>query len=91
MPLSSVLQRNGAHDVHLLHVDTEGDDYEVLKTVDLVRHRPLLIFAEHKHLSKEDKLRMVRMFRENGYSAEDCGGDYFALHKGLWEGLLRAA
>lgn len=79
IPLSSLLRRKPVKDVHLLHVDTEGHDDEVLKTLDLRECRPLLIFVEHKHLSNVRRSEMLRLLRSHGYAVEDCGGDYFAL------------
>jgi FkbM family methyltransferase len=78
-PLSDVLMRNRIQYVHLLHVDTEGHDYEVLKTLDFTKHAPLSIFVEHKHLSETQKTEMLCLFRKHGYSVRDCGGDYFAV------------
>lgn len=80
-PLSDVLMRNGIQDVHLLHVDAEGHDYEVLKTLDFAKHVPLSIFIEHKHLSEAQKTEMLHFLRKHGYSVRDCGEDYFAVHE----------
>jgi FkbM family methyltransferase len=80
-PLSDVLARNRIQDVHLLHVDTEGHDYEVLKTLDFSRHAPLCIFVEHRHLPHLRRGEMQRLLRQHGYSVRDCGGDYFAVHE----------
>jgi FkbM family methyltransferase len=80
-PLSDVLMRNRIRDVHLLHVDTEGHDYEVLKTVDFARHAPLSIFVEHKHLSENGRSGMFQLLRRHGYSVSDCGTDYFAVRE----------
>ena len=79
--LSEVLRRNGIRDLHLLHIDTEGHDYEVLKTLDLAKHAPVMIFVEHKHLPNTQKAEMLQLLLENGYSVRDCGGDYFALNE----------
>jgi len=79
-PLSDVLVRNKIQQVHLLHVDTEGYDDEVLKTLDFAKHTPLSIFVEHKHIPSARKAEMLRRFHENGYSVRDCGGDFFAVH-----------
>jgi FkbM family methyltransferase len=49
-PLKDVLEKHGIAEVHVLHIDTEGHDYEVLKTVDFASCAPLAIFIEHKHL-----------------------------------------
>jgi len=91
LPLSEVLVRNRIQDVHLLHVDTEGHDYEVLKTVDFTNHAPLSIFLEHKHLSDGQRAETLHLLRGNGYSVRDCGGDYFAVNKRADKRLLRAA
>ena len=80
-PLSDVLMRNGIKDVHLLHVDTEGHDYEVLKTLDFAKHAPLSIFVEHKHLSDAKRTEMLNFLQERGYSVGDCGEDYFAVNE----------
>jgi FkbM family methyltransferase len=80
-PLSDVLMRNGIQDVHLLHVDTEGHDYKVLKTLDFAKHAPLSIFVEHKHLSDSEKTDMLNFLQVHGYSIGDCGEDYFALNE----------
>lgn len=80
-PLTDVLKKNGIRDVHLLHIDTEGHDYEVLKTVDFANHAPVAIFVEHIHLPDTQKREMLDLFRINEYSVYDCGSDYFALDK----------
>jgi FkbM family methyltransferase len=80
-PLADVLRKNGIRDFHLLHIDTEGHDYEVLKTLDFAAHAPVAIFVEHKHLADTEKRKMVRFLRKHGYSVRDCGCDYFALDK----------
>jgi hypothetical protein len=73
--------RHGIQDVHLLHVDAEGHDYEVLKTLDFAKHAPLSIFVEHRHLSYVHKTEMLRFLRKHGYSVRDCGSDYFAVNR----------
>jgi FkbM family methyltransferase len=76
--LTDVLTRHHIQNVDLLHVDVEGHDYEVLKTLDFGKYRPLAIFIEHKHLSDTHKTEMRDLLRAHGYSIRDCGYDYFA-------------
>lgn len=90
-PLSDVLRKSGIRDIHLLHIDTEGYDYEVLKTVDFTIHTPVVIFAEHKHLAKTQRIEMARFLRNHGYSVYACGGDYFAVNKARNKRLQRLA
>lgn len=89
--LAEIVRRNGIRDIHLLHIDTEGYDYEVLKTCDFDRCKPVLIFIEHKHLSVAHKAEMRALLRKQGYSIADCGGDYFALNVKGFKGLRRKA
>jgi FkbM family methyltransferase len=86
--LNDVLLRHHIHEVHLLHIDTEGHDYEVLKTLDLTKHRPLLLFIEHKHLHSSEKTEMLDLLHNSDYCVSDCGVDYFALSKKA-QGQLR--
>jgi FkbM family methyltransferase len=90
-PLSDVLVRNGIRDVHLLHVDAEGYDYEVLKTLDFAKCAPLSVFVEHKHSSDAQKSKMLHLLRKNGYSVRDCGDDYFAVNEEVNKRLKRTA
>lgn len=87
--LADVVRRNAIQEIHLLHIDTEGFDLEVLKTFDFNQCVPILIFIEHKHLSADDKAEMRSLLRKQGYSISDCGGDYFALNKKAFRRLRR--
>ena len=80
-PLSSVLARHNIQKIDLLHIDAEGHDLEVLKTVDLHTFRPPVIFVEYQHLSPRDNRALRRLLRRHGYSIRNTGQDYVALHK----------
>lgn len=80
--LADVLRSNGIHAVHLLQIDTEGYDFELLKTLDLAAEAPSAIYIEHRHLGKADRIAMLQMLRDHNYRVDDCGGDYFAVHCG---------
>ena len=42
---------------------------------------PAAILLEHQNLSAGDKRELVQLLRRHGYSVDDCGGDFFAVHK----------
>jgi FkbM family methyltransferase len=86
-PLTELLRKHAVRDVHLLHVDTEGHDLEVLQTLDFATHAPLAVFVEHKHLPPSRRSRMRRLLRTRGYSVRDCGNDYFALDRKAYRRL----
>lgn len=79
-PLCDVLKEHGIREVHLLHIDAEGHDFEVLKTIDLAQQAPAAILLEHKHLSDAHKNELLGHLREHGYRVDDNGGDFFAIH-----------
>lgn len=79
--LTDLVSRNKFPHIHLLHIDTEGYDLEVLKTLDFTRYHPVMIFIEHIHHSPQKKKEMRTILRNNGYSICDCGMDYFALDR----------
>lgn len=81
LPLSDVIARSGFERVDLLHIDVEGHDYEVLKTMDFSRHSPIAIFMEQKHLDMESLAEMRSSLRAKGYSMYDCGPDLLALDR----------
>jgi FkbM family methyltransferase len=79
--LRDVLRRNGAKKIDLLHIDTEGYDYHVLRQVDFLESAPRVILLEHRHLSKRDKKSTVTLLKRNRYRMYDCGSDYLAIRR----------
>jgi FkbM family methyltransferase len=79
---SAVMADNDLGDYALLHVDTEGYDFEILKMALACAPLPAMIFIEHAHLSREDRRQMRVALRSHGYSVRNCGMDYFAIRRG---------
>lgn len=77
--LANVVVRHDMTRISLLHIDAEGHDYEVLKSLgDSVV--PETIFIEHEHLSDDDKTEMIVKLSKT-YDLFDCGSDYLAVMK----------
>jgi len=81
------LKKNCIQDIHFLQIDTEGYDYEILKTLDFANQSPVMIIIEHIHLSNAHKTEMVNLLRKYSYSIHYCGIDLFALNKEAYKGL----
>jgi FkbM family methyltransferase len=62
--LNSILDESGIQQIDLLSIDVEGAEMEVLKGLDLSKHRPRLILLEDKHVF----LNKHRLLKRNGYS-----------------------
>jgi FkbM family methyltransferase len=76
--LDSLLQKHGVSKLNLLNIDTEGYDYEIIKTVPFGRIKPYVILYEHKHLSGHDKQACASLLTEQGYHILEIQGDTFA-------------
>ena len=70
--------RGGLDGVDIVHIDTEGYDFEVIKLIDFERWRPQLLIYEHLHLG-EDRGRAEQHLRERGYELASFEMDTCAL------------
>ena len=78
VPLEDVLNRNRVERIDLVHIDTEGFDYQVLRQIDFRRYRPAVVLFEHEHLSPSDAIEAERLLLEHGYSLAKYAGDTIA-------------
>lgn len=65
--------------IDLLHIDTEGYDYEILKQFDFVRNQPGMVIFEHSHLSSDDYSAAVTMLQSFGYTTTRLSSDTVAM------------
>jgi len=78
LSVSTLLQQTGLTHLNLLHIDTEGHDFCILRQFDLKKHRPEIIIVEHKHLSASDKDAMRRYLQVGGYAVRELDEDFLA-------------
>lgn len=53
MPFESLTKKNDLTKIQLIHTDTEGYDFEILKQIDFNRYQTEVILFEHIHLGKQ--------------------------------------
>ncbi len=80
--LQNILDKYKIKAIDILHIDTEGSDYEVLSSFDLSICKPSVILYEHMHLSCIKKKLSEVYLKRNGYSCIHYGGDTLAILKG---------
>ena len=80
-PLRNLLRENGITRVDLLQIDTEGYDYEVLKTFPFDLSLPVLACFEHCHLSACDRAAALSLVVSRGYSVERWGKDFVCVRR----------
>ncbi len=71
----SLLKQTDFGHVHLLQIDTEGFDYEIVKMFDIAKRRPEIVHFEHKMLSESDLDECLTMFVRQGYLLAQIGGE----------------
>jgi len=74
LTLAEALTQENVTDVDLLMIDTEGYDYQVLRTLDFKRSAPRYINYERIHLGK-DEGACRRLLIAHGYGLHDHGQD----------------
>jgi FkbM family methyltransferase len=79
MTFETLAAKHAVGSLDVIHVDTEGYDYQILKLVDLRRHHPTLLIYEHKILSPADRAAAQALVRSSGYVLMEVGGDTLAL------------
>lgn len=75
-----LLQRHQIQELDLLQIDTEGYDYEILKTIDFGRVLPRYINYE-RVLLQEDEPACRALVESAGYGLVDYGQDTFCVRK----------
>jgi FkbM family methyltransferase len=77
--LDTLLARHQISRIDLLVIDTEGHDFEILRTLDLARFAPTLMMFEHQHLTEGDKQAAYALLETAGYDfRETAEGDAIA-------------
>lgn len=67
LPFDLVCERAGMVSLDLVHIDTEGFDFEVVKLIDLPRWQPSVLLYEHLHLSEADRAACEAHLRDHGF------------------------
>lgn len=75
----TLLRLHGRPHVDLLLLDTEGHDWQILRTIDLEHQRPRLIVYEHFHLDGHDRAACHGHVEHAGYATLAEGFDTYCL------------
>lgn len=76
---SELISKHDLQFVQLIHIDTEGYDYELIKLLDFTKIRPKLLLFEHKHLSHKDYVECLQLLKRVGYRCVYFGSDTMAI------------
>ncbi|PHX57422.1 FkbM family methyltransferase [Tychonema bourrellyi FEM_GT703] len=74
--LTTILDKNGIPEIDFISIDTEGFDFDVLKSLDFSRFHPSMIVVEYG----KDRQQIISYLAELGYSLLfDNGQDLFMV------------
>lgn len=86
LTFESLCQKHAVERIDLVHIDTEGYDFEVIKLIDLDRWRPKVLLFEHKHLSPTEHSACVEHLEANGFALVADATDTLCVRRALLEG-----
>lgn len=76
--------RTGVTRFDILHVDAEGYDLEIMRTIDLRRYQPRLVVFEMKHIPKAELETYRQTLSRDGYTSILMLDDIVCLRTGPW-------
>ena len=74
-----LLKKYDVKKIDILQIDTEGGDYNILKTVPFHLIKPKVIRFERVLLSEDEKKKSVELLKKQGYHLIKAGMDYIAI------------
>lgn len=75
----TLIAENEVEAVDLIHIDTEGYDFEVLKLFPFRIFQPKVVIFEHSHLSQDDRKAATELLEKQGYAVKSYGADTLAM------------
>jgi FkbM family methyltransferase len=86
----SLCRKHGLERVDLLLLDTEGYDWEIIRSIDFGGRPPRLLAYEHYHLPPAERDECRAHLESAGYETMEEGFDTFCLDTASDDGLTRA-
>lgn len=88
MTFDTMISKHAINKAELIHIDTEGYDYEILKAIPFSRLGVELVMFEHVHLSDTDYRSALKLFKKNNFHCERLDSDTVAVRKGFLKDLI---
>jgi len=80
--VDNILERNYFSKIDLIHIDAEGYDFRILKSIDFNKWKPKAILFETDWMTQYELKEATRLFKNNGYNVYYEGIDCIALQNG---------
>lgn len=79
--LSELLVKHNLSNIDILVIDTEGYDFEIIKTIDFRKNKPSVIMFEYSYFPIGDLKKCLQLFRRNNYFLYRSEWDILAVDK----------
>ena len=77
-----LLQKNNFQKVDLLHTDTEGFDYTILRSINFAKHDIRIVLFEGEWMTQFELRELIQYLRKYNYSIFQCVVDYAGVKFG---------
>jgi FkbM family methyltransferase len=71
-----LLQKNNFPKVDLLHTDTEGFDYKILRSINFAEHDIRIVLFEGEWMTQFELRELIQYLRKYNYRIYQFGGDF---------------
>ena len=71
-----LVRKHKFSEVHLLQIDTEGYDYEIIKSIDFTKTRPDVIIVEYLHITFYQYFAMINILMDNNYRVNKSNSSF---------------
>jgi FkbM family methyltransferase len=84
LTFAELCARHALDRLDVLHVDAEGHDLVILRTIDLAAQGPRVLLFEHKHAPAGELQEFLGVLHRHGYSTLTLAQDTLCLRNGAW-------
>lgn len=77
--LEDIFNKYNINAIDLIHIDTEGFDYDVLCQINFAKYKPTIILYEHIHLNKNQAKSAINLLKNNEYATFSIKGDTLGI------------
>jgi FkbM family methyltransferase len=85
---TDLLKKHAMEKIDFIQIDTEGYDYEILKTIPFSELNIEFIMFENKHLSEADYKSAISLLKQNGYEVGTKYKDTVGISRQVFDKIM---
>lgn len=66
--INNIVKRNNLNHIDILHIDTEGYDFQIIKSINFELVKPNVIIYENRHLSENENKTCELLLKQHNFS-----------------------